>query len=242
MVGLDSLAPGRSDITFHLAISIDGLVQDCSISITDRPEILQSCTKPSIQWDYVPHDEKSMLHQINVTVLHQNIPNTDKHKKQTKINYRNFIKKNSELHWPHTLYLSTWITLVLGWGTAVVVLHFLQAPLDSWDPWGKPRPVQLLESPSLGPRSGRELQRDTSPSDGTVAAGSAMGRNIGEREENRHTVWCCYNRINFFPNPHNRHPIAHPWVYYWIYILLVIAVLYEIFDHIITTPKCIYIL
>ena len=39
------------------------------------------------------------------------------------------------------------------------------------------------------------------------------------------TVQCRYNAVNFLPNPHNRHPIAHPWergmgwllwVWYWI--------------------------
>ena len=25
------------------------------------------------------------------------------------------------------------------------------------------------------------------------------------------TVQCSYNAVNFPPNPHNRHPIAHPW-------------------------------
>ena len=29
-------------------LDIDGLVQDCSISIANDPEILQSCTKPMI--------------------------------------------------------------------------------------------------------------------------------------------------------------------------------------------------
>ena len=32
----------------HSKMYIDGLVQDCSISIANALEILQSCTKPSI--------------------------------------------------------------------------------------------------------------------------------------------------------------------------------------------------
>ena len=32
----------------HMYVYIDGLVQDCSISIANALEILQSCTKPSI--------------------------------------------------------------------------------------------------------------------------------------------------------------------------------------------------
>ena len=34
----------------YTRISIDGLVLDCSISIANALEILQSCTKPSICW------------------------------------------------------------------------------------------------------------------------------------------------------------------------------------------------
>ena len=26
-----------------------------------------------------------------------------------------------------------------------------------------------------------------------------------------YTVWCRYNKVNFLPNPRNRHPIACPW-------------------------------
>ena len=36
---------------YNIALYINGLVQDCSISIANALEILQSCTKPSI--DYV---------------------------------------------------------------------------------------------------------------------------------------------------------------------------------------------
>ena len=34
-----------------------------------------------------------------------------------------------------------------------------------------------------------------------------------------HTVWYCYNVVNFLPNPHNRHPIARPSVRDMGYIL-----------------------
>ena len=46
--------------TFSLTRSdshIDGLVQDCSISIANALEILQSCTKPSIRWPNITQDD-----------------------------------------------------------------------------------------------------------------------------------------------------------------------------------------
>ena len=36
---------------FGTSLYIDGLLQDCSISIANPLEILQSCTEPSIEFD-----------------------------------------------------------------------------------------------------------------------------------------------------------------------------------------------
>ena len=50
-----------------LLIYIDGLVQDCSISIANALEILQSCIKPSIWWnDVIPklEIEQRINHKI----------------------------------------------------------------------------------------------------------------------------------------------------------------------------------
>ena len=49
----DIVVPTHS---LHLGtISMDGLVQDCSNAIANAPELLQSCTKPSISGHHAGH-------------------------------------------------------------------------------------------------------------------------------------------------------------------------------------------
>ena len=52
----------RTGNFFSLALNIvfdncDGLVQDCSNSIANAQELLQSCTKP-LEWSYNKHERK----------------------------------------------------------------------------------------------------------------------------------------------------------------------------------------
>ena len=52
---MDDIVPMISHVCIIISYStndqkLDGLVKDCSISIANALEILQSCTKPSICW------------------------------------------------------------------------------------------------------------------------------------------------------------------------------------------------
>ena len=55
----------------HVWVYIDGLVQDCSNSIADALELLQSCTKPSI-W-YIEHDSIKPTNPMITVSFHHNI-------------------------------------------------------------------------------------------------------------------------------------------------------------------------
>ena len=57
------------------ANSIDGLVQDCRISISNALEILQSCTKPSIWSLQEPADAPSVALLGKNNVYHVHIRN-----------------------------------------------------------------------------------------------------------------------------------------------------------------------
>ena len=59
MIGLKT----TGESTKTVQENINGLVQDCSISIADTLEILQSCSKPSIYGQLVWHIENCPLHE-----------------------------------------------------------------------------------------------------------------------------------------------------------------------------------
>ena len=50
----------------HAKDLIDGLVQDCSNSIANALELLQSCNKPSMYGIHLPHIIHPMFHNINI--------------------------------------------------------------------------------------------------------------------------------------------------------------------------------
>ena len=54
---------------------IDGLVQDCGITIVNALEILQSCTKPSIYRWFGPKKRKSGVSLLAVELTYRNINN-----------------------------------------------------------------------------------------------------------------------------------------------------------------------
>ena len=48
---------------------IDGLVQDCSNSIANTLKLLQSCTKPSIYWNYIKIIKVTILNSLCFVVV-----------------------------------------------------------------------------------------------------------------------------------------------------------------------------